>query len=874
MAHTMEESSNFERIEELKEDLINCNDDYWIKSPLGDRKEWHPCLKSFANLIPTLPHPAAIYWGEDLLLLYNNAWRKVAPQSARQGEAQHQDHLTDIGLTAMRTVMHGSVRRNLAPAQLLGGNARDGRHYNLLLSPITLDDTSSQGVLAQLFPAQDMGATRPDSRGRTPSNTDAKLDGAPFPLDDLPLDEHPFFQRFAAMLPTGLAILNHKAEAIYVNKQFFELTTHRDNDKSFRSWPQTIHADDHERVMKAYQDAFNSGEQLTCEFRTQGHEDHPWRLLLLTPLGDDNLRHASLRKYGGFICAIIDITDNKKNELAQEQAARDALERKNQQERFIDMISHEIRNPLSAVLHCTEDIIELVENGSDGKGKTAVAMFDLIEAADTIKLCVNHQRHIVDDILSFSKLDASMLSLTPRSVRLKKQLADSLKMFQPEFRKQHMEFEYKVDHSYDDNHIDFVQGDIIRISQVLVNLVTNSIKFTAKKEGQKKISVALGASTERPTSYPPNVVFFDTDDSGYRMDGTNTSEWGNGEAIYILVAVMDTGIGISEEGQRKLFERFRQATPKTEEIYGGSGLGLNISRKICQLHGGEIGCSSILGEGSTFGFFFKVRRTENPPKNDQLERNDLQRQLEEFADGEAPISRDPGGSTHPDLENPPTERVVETGTKAVRDDRYKNTARIAESVDQKSPHRHRTINDSSETEAAPPALDEPSMLEKLQNKTDSDLSVRRLKAKETNPKTQVLLVEDNVINQRILKRKLEAKGFDVTVANNGREAVDTVHRVSEAVSNEDDDTATIFDVILMDQEMPVLDGNSATKKIRELEAQGLVLHVPILGVTANVREEQKADMMSAGMDDVISKPYGIEEMVERIKKLTMTSSGS
>jgi signal transduction histidine kinase len=82
---------------------------------------------------------------------------------------------------------------------------------------------------------------------------------------------------------------------------------------------------------------------------------------------------------------------------------------------------------------------------------------------------------------------------------------------------------------------------------------------------------------------------------------------GNGEALYILVAVIDTGIGISTEGQAKLFERFRQATPKTEEIYGGSGLGLNISRKLCQLHGGEIGVSSIEGEGSTFGFFFKVR---------------------------------------------------------------------------------------------------------------------------------------------------------------------------------------------------------------------------------------------------------------------------
>ena len=107
----------------------------------------------------------------------------------------------------------------------------------------------------------------------------------------------------------------------------------------------------------------------------------------------------------------------------------------------------------------------------------------------------------------------------------------------------------------------------------------------------------VGASHERPTSYPPNVVFFSSDDVTYKMDNTNGSEWGNGEEMYILVAIQDTGIGISEDGQKRLFERFRQATPKTSDVYGGSGLGLNISRKLCHLHGGEIGVSSKEGAG-------------------------------------------------------------------------------------------------------------------------------------------------------------------------------------------------------------------------------------------------------------------------------------
>lgn len=172
-----------------------------------------------------------------------------------------------------------------------------------------------------------------------------------------------------------------------------------------------------------------------------------------------------------------------------------------------------------------------------------------------------------------------------------------MKVFNSEFKAKGIKFHYAMDTSYEDMGVDTVIADCNRMKQVLVNLITNAIKFTARKDGDRQISVSVGASAEQPTSYPPNVIFFSNDKDSFHIDSTMTAEWGSGAAMYLMIAVKDTGIGISEEGQAKLFERFRydatksemhlvvaknfcrQATPKTQEKYGGSGLGLFISRK-------------------------------------------------------------------------------------------------------------------------------------------------------------------------------------------------------------------------------------------------------------------------------------------------------
>lgn len=216
------------------------------------------------------------------------------------------------------------------------------------------------------------------------------------------------FAKFAELLPNGLAILDKEAEAIFVNDGFFKLTTNKSQNE-FRAWPESIHPKDYERVMGAYRRAFSSREELRIEFRCAADskgEEGEWRLFLFRPLSED--------PESGFICAVVDITEIKQAQLTQEKAATEAQERKEQQERFIDMVSHEIRNPLSAVLHLAEEVKDVAnEIGANHKGaKSQVA--DIMDAADTILLCVSHQNTLVDDILSFSKLDSMMLSLVPR----------------------------------------------------------------------------------------------------------------------------------------------------------------------------------------------------------------------------------------------------------------------------------------------------------------------------------------------------------------------------------------------------------------------------------------------------------------------------
>lgn len=363
-------------------------------------------------------------------------------------------------------------------------------------------------------------------------------------------------------------------------------------------------------------------------------------------------------------------------------------------------------------------------------------------------------------------------------------------MFEGELDSNDIALEFRVQKTYLDMRIDWVKLDPSRLLQVLINLTTNAIKFTSGQD-KRVIVVSVGASSVRPNTTEADVSYFPS--RLHRTDLTaDEGEWGSGENIYLHFAVQDTGRGLDESEKTLLFQRFRQASPRTHVQYGGSGLGLFISRELTELQGGEIGVASERGIGSTFAFYIKARRAEDMPQD-------------------TPISTSVN-SLVSNSSNP------SAASFAVENRRTSSGMPVYRSNTKSKVRRSSAISSSA-----------------LLSATRVDYS-----------KLKALIVEDNLVNQRVLQKQLRNIGFDTEVANHGGEALEVL-KTSRYWSGREQDGQELA-IILMDLEMPVMDGLTCARTIRNLERAGsIVKHVPIIAVTANVRLEQIELAISAGM---------------------------
>lgn len=423
------------------------------------------------------------------------------------------------------------------------------------------------------------------------------------------------FLEFAKHSPLGVYIHGPRGEIIYANDAWYRLLGIENGKQGEGLWRDRLHPQDLLIADATWIKIQTQGEdRASLDFRVRVDPDGEWS-------DDAEYRFltsncfAELGRDGELICVtglIVDNTAQKAHERAASERLAIALEAKRTQENFMgkcshtihqfaadqtDMVSHEMRNPLNAIIQCAEEASLLLEPHVTDQTRviTPETTMAAMEAVSTILYCGNHQKQIIDDVLTVSKLDSNMLTLAPTSCKPISVAKQVIKIFDSEIRSSDIEVSITTDQNLAQQTIMFDYG---RVLQILINLVGNAIKFL-KGRPLRKLNVSVSVSIERPE--PKDVVFFPSGKKPRQTVCPADVEQHQNYCIYY--AVTDTGPGLAQHEAQTLFGRFKQASPKTHTQYGGSGLGLFISRELAELHAGEIGLVSKAGEGSTFAFY-------------------------------------------------------------------------------------------------------------------------------------------------------------------------------------------------------------------------------------------------------------------------------
>jgi signal transduction histidine kinase/CheY-like chemotaxis protein/HPt (histidine-containing phosphotransfer) domain-containing protein len=537
------------------------------------------------------------------------------------------------------------------------------------------------------------------------------------------------------------------------------------------------------------------------------------------------------------ICFVIDIRRQKQTEQelkAAKQAADAASQAKSQ---FLANMSHEVRTPMNAIIGITELVLN-----TPLAPKQAEYLRMVMQSAESLLSVIN-------DVLDFSKVESGRVELEHIPFGLRETIGDAVKSLA--LRSHEKKLELALDVARDVP--DWLAGDAGRLRQVVINLVNNAIKFT--REGE--VVVEIGVAEQ-----------FD-------------------HQVVLQFCVSDTGIGIPQDKLEKVFEAFEQADTSTTRNYGGTGLGLAIVRRIVELMHGRVWVESTVGQGSRFFFTVLLELcNEPPPQRTQLKRGALKGTRALVVDDNAtnrrildevlaswellPTTCGAASDALTELrsafrQGKPFELLLSdvnmpeidgfTFIEQVRrdpsladittimltsGDRDEDTLRCQQlGVEQ------RLMKPIKQSELYDAILDALRIEPRREGPAENAIpSIRPLR---------LLLAEDSLVNQRLAVGLLERHGHRVTIANNGREALDLAA----------DDG---FDAILMDVQMPEMDGLESTRLIREHERQ-TGRHIPIIAMTAHALKGDRERCLASGMDEYVSKPVRERQLMTALRTL-------